>query len=367
MFFTQPRKQRYLRKSGGISIYFKEGISKYLKVVETQSDYALWIEIDKCLMKTDENVILGGVYISPENSNFFNEDEFLVLETEITSFRSNYKYVFLSSDFNARTSQLRDYTEADNFLAKLFDFDDETKELFFPAYKLAPFNLSLNRTSCDQNSNNIGFKLLDICKNNNLFILNGRMGSDKDKGNFTFRHTSVIDYMLASVESLKLLNDFDIIETDPIFSDGHSLLQLSISCTDQLNSKQNTTKRNNKTKIKWYENQAQAFCDSIDLTKINSIISGLESPSFSKNDINLATEQISNIFDDAGAACFPHQSSVHSNPPKPWFGPCCKSARKKYHLARKMYNNHKNSHNRANMIKCSKAYKKNYAQVHRQA
>ena len=88
--------------------------------------------------------------------------------------------------------------------------------------------MSLNRTSCDQSSNNIGFKLLDICKNNNLFILNGRMGSDKDKGNFTFRHTSVIDYILASVESLKLLNDFDIIETDPIFSDGHSLLQLSI-------------------------------------------------------------------------------------------------------------------------------------------
>ena len=184
------------------------------------------------------------------------------------------------------------------------------------------------------------------------------MGSDKDKGNFTFRHTSVIDYMLASVESLKILNDFDIIETDPIFSDGHSLLQLSISCTDQLNSKQNTTERNNKTKIKWYENQAQAFCDRIDLTKINSIISDLESPAFSKNDINLATEQISNIFNDAGAACFPHQSSVHSNPTKPWFGPCCKSARKKYHLAKKMYNNHKNSHNRANMIKCSKVYKK---------
>ena len=85
------------------------------------------------------------------------------------------------------------------------------------------------------------------------------MGSDKDKGNFTFRHTSVIDYMLASVEFLKLLNDFDIIEIDPIFSDGHSLLQLSISCTDQLNSKQNTTERNNKTKIKWYENQAKLF------------------------------------------------------------------------------------------------------------
>ena len=84
--------------------------------------------------------IRRSLYPPPENSNFFNEDEFLVLETEITSFHSYYKYVFLSGDFNARTSQLRDDTEVDDFLDELFDFDDETKELFFPAYKLDPFN-----------------------------------------------------------------------------------------------------------------------------------------------------------------------------------------------------------------------------------
>ena len=84
--------------------------------------------------------------------------------------------------------------------------------------------MSLNRKSLDQTTNNIGFKLLDICKNNNLFILNGRTGKDKHRCNLTFRHSSVFDRTLASVDSLELLKYFDIIVTDLIFSDEHSTL-----------------------------------------------------------------------------------------------------------------------------------------------
>ena len=57
------------------------------------------------------------VYVPPENSNFHNEDELALLESEITSFRSENKCVIITGDFNARTSQLRDYTENDEFLA----------------------------------------------------------------------------------------------------------------------------------------------------------------------------------------------------------------------------------------------------------
>lgn len=45
--FMQPRKQNFLRKSGGISIYFKENLSKYITKVESESDYILWIELNK--------------------------------------------------------------------------------------------------------------------------------------------------------------------------------------------------------------------------------------------------------------------------------------------------------------------------------
>ena len=92
----QPRKQPFLRKSGGISIYFKDEFSRFY----TPSDYVSWISIDKALLHLDENLILGSIYIPPESSNFYNDEELMTLENEITSFCSDYKYIILTGDFN---------------------------------------------------------------------------------------------------------------------------------------------------------------------------------------------------------------------------------------------------------------------------
>ena len=45
------------------------------------------------------------------------------MKNEIMSFCSKNKHVMLSGNFNARTSEMRDYTEQDNFLADMFNFD----------------------------------------------------------------------------------------------------------------------------------------------------------------------------------------------------------------------------------------------------
>ena len=76
-YISQPRKQKYVRKSGGMAVYYKEGISKYIKAIETQSDYILWIELDKCLMQTEENVV------SVESTS--------LLKTAISSMMTNFQ------------------------------------------------------------------------------------------------------------------------------------------------------------------------------------------------------------------------------------------------------------------------------------
>ena len=58
--------------------------------------------------------------------------------------------------------------------------------------------------------------------------MNGRFGKDKDVGAATFRDKSVIDYTLCTADSLRLLNDFEIVELDSLFSDGHALLSWSL-------------------------------------------------------------------------------------------------------------------------------------------
>ena len=80
----------------------------------------------------------------------------------MTSFCSD--NVILTGDFNARIAELNDYTQRDKFFLELFDFDDETSELFYSVSKLDSFDIPHDRKSMDKQ----GYKLLDICKINKL-------------------------------------------------------------------------------------------------------------------------------------------------------------------------------------------------------
>ena len=86
----------------------------------------------------------------------------------------------------------------------------------------------INRVSKDNKINNSGQRLIDICKNHNLFILNGRFGQDNHIGAMTFRNTSVLDYAIVSSNVFEILSDFWIKEVDRLFSDCHSLLSVSL-------------------------------------------------------------------------------------------------------------------------------------------
>ena len=104
------------------------------------------------------------------------------------------------------------------------DFDEDTLSVYNQADQLNSLNINKRRVSCDKKTNNNGYKLIEICINNNLFILNGRFGNDSTKGRLTFRDQSLIDYTICSFNCLKLLVDFEVIETDFLISDGHALL-----------------------------------------------------------------------------------------------------------------------------------------------
>ena len=70
------------------------------------------------------------IYIPPESSNFYNDDEIMQLEFLITSFCRSHAYVMLTGDFNSCTSSHPDDIETDDFISDLFDFDSETTEMF---------------------------------------------------------------------------------------------------------------------------------------------------------------------------------------------------------------------------------------------
>ena len=85
----------------------------------------MWVCTDKRFTDTDENLILGIVYVPPSQSRFYNHDELPKLENEIMSVCSSKKYVIISGDINAGTAKLQDYVKLDQYFSDMFDFDAE--------------------------------------------------------------------------------------------------------------------------------------------------------------------------------------------------------------------------------------------------
>ena len=130
-------------------------------------------------------------------------------------------------DFNAITSISPDHLPID---INVFGSADSDVDLVFDCDvppELATFNLEISRNSKDVTMNKLGRILLCFCRENNMIILNGRSFSDK-AGSFTCNDASVVDYVLSSVESLKLFSEFRIIDLCPLLSDKHCPVTFAI-------------------------------------------------------------------------------------------------------------------------------------------
>ena len=366
MVISQPRKERQFRRSGGLAILIKDDLAEFCKHLKTESDYILWISIDKHILHTDENIVIGTIYIPPSQSRFYNEDEIAILESEILSMCSDHKYVFINGDFNGRTSHLDDFTKLDSFVSDMLEFDDTAASFFDKTNVLQNLSIPLERASKDHRTNNTGYWMIDTCKNNNLFIINGRYGKDRGIGALTFRDQSLIDYTVCTADSFKIMQDFEVVELDPIFSDGHAALVWSIQCnfTEQGNGNQSTN--NYPNKFKWSNESRDKFVNSIDANKLIYIHEQLESLQHNQinqpelaNSINGITDSIADIFSQAASNSLKQTKWPYKRRQfdKPWFGPACKIARKKYHRALNVYNKTKSFQAKNHLHKESKLYK----------
>ena len=154
----------------------------------------------------EKDIFLCAIYIPPRNSPYFNIDVFNDLENDIAKF-SNEDYVILSGDFNARTGSALDHIEEDASVHIPGDM---------PILK---HNLK-KRNNYDNQINDRGKTLLDICKTCDLRILNGRTKGDSF-GKITYHSPigiSTVDYVIVSHNFMNLIENF-IVKQPTIFSD----------------------------------------------------------------------------------------------------------------------------------------------------
>ena len=125
--------------------------------------------------------------------------------------------------------------------------------------------------------NSYGYNFLDFCKNINLFILNGRIGCDRDQPHLTCKNSSTVDYFISSANILPNILDFRILEFSPLYSDAHCpiALALNIQIIDDPNCIENNPSIS-KTKL-WNSDKSESFINNIDILKVAEIEMRLDS------------------------------------------------------------------------------------------
>ena len=197
-------------------VYMKNRASK---VVMTECYFILWLEMKGCVLGIDDDMLYGIVYIPPENSIYLSPDAFTQIEDERLTMLTKYETICLTGDFNSRISN-----DACIYISE----DNEGTELLSDVYKLELLNIPLKKNSMDTKKNNYGNILSDLCKYNNMYILNGRVGEDRHVGIFTCKNSSVVDYCIGTSSPLGLVDDFCVLECSSLFSDVHFPLSITL-------------------------------------------------------------------------------------------------------------------------------------------
>jgi hypothetical protein len=115
----------------------------------------------------------------------------------------------LAGDFNARTAELKDFSV---FTENDFPNGGEYLLENYISF-LTDSNLPLNRKNIDKGKNKFGKLLINLCKGQNLFSMNGRVGSDSNIGELTCKNASAVDYFICSPNFIKCINDLTVLGT----------------------------------------------------------------------------------------------------------------------------------------------------------
>lgn len=333
-------------------MYFKDTLKDGITIVRNHFDTLIWIKLDATFFRFDKDVYICGAYLWGENSpayNVVNVDLYDVLESDIDFFEG-LGSVYTMGDLNSRIGMKSDTIVHDNVNC-FTDFVD-----YIP-------DVPLTRASMDKICNNYGSKLLDLCKSTCLRILNGRLGTDYDVGEFTYvspNGASVIDYVLTKECNFGNICKFDI-GTLNEWSD-HTPVSFSLTC----NVITYETTQHDEIKYRWNSDSRDTFRSGLigNLPYFNQLTSDidLEHRSSINNVINNFTDTIRRVADPLFIKCSTYTTkssfldkSLINN--KEWFDVECTIARNCYLQALRVFNKSKNDANREYFCTCKKKYK----------
>ena len=358
-----PRPEYLLKNSrrghGGVCLFLRDYLSKSVSVVEIDNHGIIWIKIDKDLIRTEVDMFVCFMYIPPQSScyyNLHNEGFFEYLERTVRLY-SNIGLTTVCGDLNARCG-----TKSDVFVPDLNISD------YIPTINRDDLEqvCTLNdRCSTDKIVNPLGNKLIDLCINTNLKIVNGRCGSDAGIGDFTFMSdsgNSLIDYVLAPYELFEHINNFVV--HDFFSFSPHAPIEISFNFN--MNKTESSQKFISQSRIVWSDDTSMrnsfVQCIQDKISYFSDIVDNIVA-------INTSVDQGVDSFSDLLHQCAfkiygtctrkPVQSPKFRQMRKyksPWFNAECETARRNYRSAKRSFGKNKSIEIRGLLLQSRKTY-----------
>ena len=204
IFCAAKKVSKFGRAMGGIIVFIKKQYKQFISEINVACTFSIFVTCKKTMFGYDKDLLLAFTYLPPQGSPFYDNkamNEIALFEDAILKVLSKVSdiHMLFLGDFNCRTGTLADYYNFENNVPVLEEFENVFD------------HFCSQRISCDTTVSCSGRRLLEFCKDYSVYIVNGRVGQDKNVGNYTYigpNGCSLIDYILASREVFESILDF---------------------------------------------------------------------------------------------------------------------------------------------------------------
>ncbi|KAK6181790.1 hypothetical protein SNE40_009575 [Patella caerulea] len=191
------------------------------------NDYTMWFSIDKKIL--GYKLVVCVAYIPPTNSDYSKLGMFDMIEDQYIEHCSEHSEFFLVGDFNARTGLLNDTFFLEQSCSVIDEDDTFLRDKLESESAFWSYDVPLQRYNQDKTVNSYGERLIGLCKNLGIYVVNGRFGSEKGIGSFTCDGRSVVDYVCCSPKVMGNIIEFEICDYNALFSDKHNAISMILN------------------------------------------------------------------------------------------------------------------------------------------
>ena len=358
-YSCRRRDKNAKRDSGGILVFINNKLSQHIEITENNDEDILSLKVNRKVFPDNNDMYICCTYISPKSSCRYTPDDTCkldILNSDVFKYKNiRSGRIVILGDLNCRTGIENDFIDSQlsNTFVTALDIDGIHID------DIVCEHIHRQRKSDDQMINENGKKLHNICKNDNLFIVNGRIGSSK-QCKFTChtaRGQSVVDYIIMDGETLCKVAKFSVDDVTPL--SDHSSVRVTLNT--QVEPAYNRVRPAGlRTYYRWQDTDKEQYKESINSVESQQLFESIINNFTPGNtDVNDTVKEIQNVILTAAAPCKVISSNIRSNNKleiSPWYDRECSRQRSIYNRLRNKCNKSKSDSDKRDRDDAKKTY-----------